>query len=408
MPPYDDASAAVNTQPLPPVPANTRIDFLSVLLALAKAKRRVLLMTFGGLLLGVLLSFIMKPTYIAAAAILLPQQASSAASLMGQLGAFSGASLSAGLGLKSPADMYIGILESDTIADRVIASCNLRQRYKTRTLVDTRVALQTHTIFESGKDGLIHLSVKDTDPNIASQIANRYLDQLYEVNSDLVTGEAAQRKNFYEHRLAEERQALAEAEVALRNTQQKTGVIQLSVQAASVINSIARTRAELASRQVALQSAQTYRTAENPEVMQLQHEIAALRANLAELEKNQQAVGAGPSDVPASLLPEAALQYERQARELKYHETLFDLLTRQSEAAKLDEAKSAPVLQVVDRATPPDRKSGPPRKLLTLSSAAFGFLLASVWTLLELFLQRLEAIPEQAKKLQEIRSALRF
>jgi tyrosine-protein kinase Etk/Wzc len=410
MPSYIDNTSAEDTQLMHSTAAEDRIDFLSVLVVLAKNKYRVLIMTAGGLAVGIALSLLLKPTFTATAIILPPQQSTSLASaFLGQLGAFSGAaSLGGGLGLKSPGDMYIGILESNTIADQVIATCNLRERYKTKTLVDTRVILQRNTAFESGKDSLIHLSVKDPDPKIASQIANSYLDQLYQVNSDLATSEAGQRRSFYDRRLSEEKQALSDAEVAMRNTQQKTGVIQLSGQAASIIGAIAQARAGLASREVELQSMQTFATGENPQIIQLQEEIAALKKNLVQLENSQQSIQPGDLQIPAGQLPEAALQYERQVRDLKYHETLFDLLTRQNEAAKLDEAKSAPILQVVDRAIPPDRKSGPSRKLLSLGFTAFGFLLSLAWGLTELFLERLRQVPEKARKLDEIRSAIRF
>jgi tyrosine-protein kinase Etk/Wzc len=409
MPSYIDDPNAVVTQPLHSTETGGRINLLTVVLVLARTKRRVMLMTGGGLAVGILLSFVLKPTYTATAIILPPLQSTSAASaLMGQLGSLSGGGgLSAGLGLKSPADMYIGILESRTIADNVIVACNLRERYKTTTLVDAELALAGHVTFESGKDNLIHLAVKDSDPKMASNIANRYLDQLYGVNSELATGEAAQRKNFYDRRIGEEKQALSDAEEALRNTQQKTGIIQFNGQAASIISAVAQARAELASREVELKSIETFATESNPEVIQLQQEIAALQANLEQLERSQRSIQPGELQIPAGQLPESALQYERQARELKYHETLFDLLTRQSEAAKLDEAKSAPILQIVDHAIPPDRKSGPSRKLLTLGFAAFGFLLALAWGLVELFLDHLRSVPEQANKLNEIRAALR-
>jgi tyrosine-protein kinase Etk/Wzc len=409
MPFHIDDPNAVNTQPLHSTATLSRIDLLTVIVVLAKTRRRVMLMTAGGLAIGIILSFVLKPTYTAEAVIIPPQQSTSTAALMGQVGALAGgAALSGGmLGLKSPADMYVGILESRTIADNVIAACNLRQRYKTKTLVDTEAALQRHTTFESGKDNLIHLSVKDSDPKVASAIANSYLDQLYDVNSKLETGEAAQRNNFYDLRLAEEKRALSDAEEALRSTQQKTGLIQFSGQAASIINAIAQARAQVANREVALQSAEIYEAEDNPDVIRLRGEIAALKSHVADLEKSQQSVQPGQLQIPGGQLPEAALLYERQARELKYHETLFELLTKQSEAAKLDEAKSAPILQIVDHAIPPDRKSGPSRKLLAIGFTAFGFLVAVAWGLFELFLERLRLVPEQAQKLDEIRSALK-
>jgi tyrosine-protein kinase Etk/Wzc len=390
-------------------PYEETIDLWGVLLALGSNWRWIAGLTTAGLIAGVIISMVLKPTFTAEAIILPPQQStSSASSLIGQLGMIAGISGGGGasaLGLKNPADMYIGILQSRTIADNIIFRFHLKDLYKTKTLVDARAALEKHVKLESGKDSLIHLSVKDHDPNRASDIANGFLDELYKTNSRLVTSEAGQRRLFYDQRLSEEKEALAGAELELKKTQQKTGLIQLSGQAIAIINAIAQARAQVASSEVDLQSIRTYATQENPEVIRLEEQIAALRSNLASLENNQRTIQPGDIQVPTGQLPEAALEYERQTRELKYHATLYDLLARQSEAARLDEAKSAPFVQVVDRAIPPDKKSGPSRKLITIGLAFFGFFSACLWSLARAALRRMRDDPEGAQKLNDLKSA---
>lgn len=389
------------------MPTEEGIDLWGVLLIFARHWRRILLVSIVALALGAAVSLLLRPTFTATAVIMPPQQAmSTSASVLGQLGSLAGvAGFGASLGLKSPAEMYIGVLESRTVADRVISSCHLQNEYKTKTFVDTRYQLQKYARFETGKDGLIHLSVKDNDPKQASAIANSFLDQLYALNSELVSGEAAQRRAFYENRLNEEKDALNQAEDAMRDTQRKTGLIQLSGQASMIISGIAQARAELVSREVDLQSMQTYATDENPNIIRVREEISALKANLEKLENSQKALSPGDIQVPAGRIPDVALTYERQLRELKYHEALYDLLTRQSEAARLDEAKSAPILQIVDRAVPPDKKSGPPRTLITAGFGVFGFIVACFWCLAAAALERMNRNPEQAAKIQQLKSA---
>lgn len=390
-------------------PHEETVDSWGVLLVLASNWRWIAGFTVVGIIAGVTLSLVLKPTFTAEAIILPPQQStSSASSIMGQLGMITGLSGAAGLTLKSPADLYIGILQSRTIADNIISRFRLNDLYRTKTLVDTRAALQKQVKFESGKDSLIHISVKDYDPNRASAIANGFLDELYKTNSLLATSEAGQRRLFYDKRLADEKDALARAESELKNTQQKTGLIQLSGQAASIIGSIAQARAQVVGREVELQSILTYATPENPDAVRLGREIASLRSHLADLENSQRAIQPGDIQVPTGQLPEAALQYGRQTRELKYHETLYDLLSRQSEAAHLDEAKSAPVIQVVDRAIPPDKKSGPSRIMITLGFAMFGFFSACLLSFARAAFKRMKGDSERARKLNEIRSALGF
>ena len=261
-------------------PYEETIDLWGVLLVLGSNWRWIAGLTMAGLIAGVVISMVLKPTFTAEAIILPPQQTtSSVSSLMGQIGMMTGLSGASAFGLKSPADMYIGILESRTIADNLISRFQLKDLYRTKTLVDARVALQRHVKFESGKDSLIHISVKDRDPNRASEIANGYVDELYKMNSQLATSEAGQRRSFYDQRLTQEKEALARAELDLKKTQQKTGLIQLSGQAASIIDSIAQARAQVASREVELQSIRTYATQENPDVVRLEEEIAAQRSN---------------------------------------------------------------------------------------------------------------------------------
>lgn len=385
------------------------VNAWAVLLVLARNLRRVAVTTFIFLLIGVLTALLLRPYFIATAIILPPQQQSSSASaLVGQLGSLAGlAGGGAGaLGLKSPADMYIGILESREIADGLISRFHLRELFKTKTEVDTRAALDRHVKLTSGKDGLIHINVRYENPNIASELANGYVDELYSQNARMVVSEAAQRRAFFDQQLQQEQSALIAAEDALRNTEQKTGLIQLNGQAETIIRSIADTRAEISAREVELQSMLTSATEENPDVIRLKKEILALESHLTELENSQTKLQPGNIQVPAEQVPEAALEYERKVRDVRYHETLFDLLSKEYEAARIDEAKSAPIIQVVDRAIPPDKKSGPSRRLLTLGFAFTGFCLACLWALLKDKLRRMEEVPEQAEKLEQLRLAI--
>ena len=325
--------------------------------------------------------------------------------VMGQLGALLGSG--SGMSLKNPADMYVGLLQSRTIADRIIARFSLMSVYRTKRMQDTRAALAKQVNFEAAKDGLIHISVTDHSPQRASDIANAFVDELYAMNSTLAISEAAQRRVFFDQQLKEEKAALAAAEGDLKTTQERTGLIQLSGQAESIIRSIAELRAQISSREVEMEAMRTFATDQNPDVTMLQQEISGLRQQLAKLEDDQQRLAPGDTQVPAGRVPADALEYAQKLREVKYHETLFDLLSRQYEAARIDEAKSAPIIQVVDRAVPPDRKSGPHGLLITLGAGVVGFLLACLLAFLQRAWRRLGEAPESAAKLHELEQAVR-
>jgi tyrosine-protein kinase Etk/Wzc len=368
------------------------VDVLDILLVLVSRRRFIGLATLSTFLLSVVLSLLLRPNFTATALIMPPQQSSSSAGLLSQLGSLAamGGGASASLGLKTPADMYVGILQSRTIADEIISRFKLKNIYKTKKMQDTRAVLKSHTTIESGKDGLIQISVVDHDAQRASDLANAYVAELYSMNSNLAITEAAQRRVFFDQQLDGEKKALATAEEDLRATQQKTGLIQLSGQALMIIQSIGQLRAQIASREVELQSVHAFATDQNPEVTRLNGEISTMRQQLAKLENDQQGVvQPGNIALPAGRVAEDSLEYSRKLREVKYHETLFDLLSRQYEAARIDEAKSAPIIQVIDQAVPPDTKSGPHGSLIALGFTVVAFLLSSAFVYIQAGLDKI-------------------
>jgi len=384
------------------------IDFLDTALVLANEKRLILFVTLAMMAAAALVSFLIRPTFTASATILPPQQQqqsilSNMAGPAGSIAALGGGAASL---FKNPADLYVGILQSRTIADRLIDTFNLKSAYEVKTLADARKTLEGNTAIEAAKNGLILITVTDRSPHRASDLANAYIDELHNLNSTLAITEAAQRRVFFDQELASEKKALSDAEDDLKLTQQKTGLIQLSGQSQEIIQNIAQVRAEISSREVELQSLKTFATDQNPEAIRVQQEINTLRGQLANLENSQRNMAPGDISVPAGQVPEAMLEYERKFREVHYHEALYELLTNQYEAARIDEAKSAPLIQVVDRAVPPEKKSGPHRALIALEAGFAGFILACIWVLVRHGYRRMKQLPENEVRLQELRQTL--
>ena len=389
------------------------VDLFDFLLVLSEARRTIAICMLVFVVLGVAISLLAKPRFSATSLIMPPQQGQSLATMMGQLNAL--ASLTGGGGgglgsqLKTPVDMYVGMLESRTIADHLISRFHLQDLYKTRRMEDTRAVLKSNTRFLAGKDGLIHIIVDDHDPNRSSEMANAYVDELYAMNSHLATTEAAQRRVFFDQELGDEKGALAIAENELKQTAEKTGVIQLGGQAEAIIRSLAVLRAEIASREVQINSMRLFATDQNPVAIRAQEEINSLRNQLARLEKDPRNPElASTFGIPAGRVPAVALEYARKLREVKYHETLFELLAKQYEAARIDEAKAAPIIQVVDRAVPPDRKSGPHRAWIVLGCGFIGFCIGYLLAASTRAFRRAAEVPEYAIKIARLRSGFHF
>jgi uncharacterized protein involved in exopolysaccharide biosynthesis len=338
-----------------------------LLTALYARKRLIAVVTLAGAILSAAIALLLPARYSAEAVIMPPPQEDSIASaVLGQLGGV--ASLGErSLGLKSPSDIYVGIVKSRTVADAIIERFHLKSLYGEKTMDDTRRRLAGRSEIDAGKDTLIKIAVEDGDPKRAADLANAYVKELYRQNSHLALTESAQRRLFFEHELATEREALAGAEEALKRSQQQTGMLQVNTQVEVAIRGIAELQAEIASREIALKTLTVAATENNPEVIQLNTELNGMREQLRQLEMARNR--AGNPLIPTSSIPQLGLDYVRLLRELQYHETLFELLAKQFEAAKIDEAKQAPVIQIVDQAVPADKKSWPPRALLTAAGA---------------------------------------
>src|SRR5712692_9727220 len=303
-----------------------RIHFPDHLIILAK--RKWFIFTFVGCVavLSAGISLLLPKTYTANAKIMPPQQnqsmgAVAALSQLGPLAALAGQ----GLGLRNPSDLYIAMLRSRTVADDLIDRFSLMSVYKQKLREYARGRLEAATEIKAGtKDGIISISVDDRDPRRAADLANGYVDELEKLTKTLAVTEASKRRFFFEREVKMAGDELANAELALKQTQEKTGLILLDSQSRAIIESLTSLRARVAAQEVQVQMMRTFATAENPDLVRAQEELAALRDQLGKLERGQ---GKGSvADVPIENVPTAGLEYIRKLRDVKYREALFELL----------------------------------------------------------------------------------
>ena len=351
------------------------ISLLDLLIVLAKHKRLLIGLPVAFATLALAYGLIAKPVFEAKTTILPPQQQqSSAASMLASLGGLAGAA-GASLGIKNPNDLYIAMLQSQVVSNKLIERFKLKDIYEAKTLTDARKALAESSKIASGKDGLISIAVEDYSPQRAAQIANAYVEELKALSKTLAVTEAGQRRLFFENQLNKTRKDLADAEIALKQTQEKTGVLQLEAQGKATMEALANLRAQIATRQVQLAAMKNFATEQNPDYQRIQAELRGLQQQLTELTK-----GGNEDDVlvARAKAPEVAVEYLRKVRNLKYQETLFELMAKQFEMAKLDEARDGASIQVLDVATPPEKKSKPKRAMLILIAGISGFFLACI------------------------------
>ena len=348
-----------------------------------RERRFVVLFTAVFAIVACIVAFLIPKQYTARALVMPPSQNQGSMSnmLLGQLGSLAGMGAK-DLGLKNPTDLYIGILHSRTVADALIQQFNLASVYQKDHISDLRQKLKNRTDIIATKESLIQITVSDRDPKRAADMANAYVAELQKLSNTLAVTEAAQRRVFYEQQLQQAKNQLGDAEVALKQTQERTGVLELNSQARAIIDAVANVKAEIAAKEVKIQSMRSFTTEQNPELQAQEQQLAALNTQLAKLTKQQPGTAdQGDLAIPSKNIPEVGLEYIRRYRDVKYYETVYGLVAKQYELARMDEAKEGGLVQVVDSAVTPDKKSWPPRAIIILLATVAGFLIAAGWVI---------------------------
>ena len=342
-------------------------------------------------LIGLGAAFAWPPTFTART-LFLPQQqqqnlAATALTSLGALGSLAGAAA----GVRNPADQYVALMQSAMVMDRIIDQFDLMRVYDEEYRVDARKELSKSVRMTLGKkDGLISVEVDDESPKRAADMANAYVVELRRLTQVLALTEAQQRRVFFEAQLTQTRERLTLAQQALQASGFSSGALRAEPRAAA--EGYAKLRAEVTAAEVRLQALRRNLVDGAPEVQQQLGIVSTLRSELAKLE------------VPGDRTNDPG--YVSKYREFKYQETLFELFARQYEMARLDEARDGTLIQVVDVATPPEKKSKPKRAVIALAVSAGTLLILIAWLMLRHILRQPAEGGGPAFVVSELRAAL--
>jgi uncharacterized protein involved in exopolysaccharide biosynthesis len=373
------------------------ISLIDLLVVLARHRLAVLGLPLAFACAAVAATLLMRDVYTASASVVPVQQAQSnpAAALIGQLdlGGF-GSALN-----NRTAELFARILQSRKVGEEVVGKFKLVVRYEAKTPAEALAVLAKKIEVDiDNKSGIVKLSVDDWNPAVSADMANYFVDRLKQATREITLSEATQRRVFYEQQLALARTRHRQTEADFKAYQTTTGVFGLDQQAGNTLGLIAKLDAEITAKEIQLRILRTTMTDGNPQVQAVLENIKGLRGRMATLKNTK-------SDADSSLgqLSAVSTEYSRLLRELKYQESVVDLLTKQYEMAKLDEAKNAPVVQVLDFAVAPEEHSKPKRKLIVLGALFAGGLMGVLYAFMaEAYLQARRE-PEQAAKLDQIR-----
>ena len=371
-------------------------DEISLLDFLQTIVDNLRLLVLGPLAVGITalgISYLIPPTYTAKTQFLPPQQQqSAAASMLASLGSLGGLAGAVG-GIKNPADQFLAYMKSVTVQDALIERFKLLERYEAKTKTDARLALKENVRAASGKDGLISVEVDDKDPKFAAELANAHVEELGKLLGKLATTEAQQRRLFFEKQLTQAKEKLIQSEIELKSTGVSGSVLKSNP--ASAVAAVAGLQAGVTAQEVKLGAMRGYLAETAPEFKQALNELANLKAQLAKQEK----------DTPSNSNMSAQGDYVSKYREFKYNETLFELFAKQFEIAKVDESREGAVIQTLDAAQPPEKKSKPKKALIAIiATLAAGFALL-LFVFIRQALSNAGKDQESANKLNQLKAS---
>lgn len=378
------------------------VGFIDIIIILAKYKKIVVGFPIAVAVVAAAISLLLPEVFKATTKVLPPQQSQSgAAAILSQLGGLAGSA-----GMKSPNDLYIGMLKSRTIADNLIAKHGLKAVYDTTSDDKARKRLEDDTVISAGKDGLITIEVESEELKRAAPLANSYVSELLQLTKVLAVTEASQRRLFFEQQLERSKNNLASAEVALKGALDTRGVISVDAESRAIVETVGRLRAQISAKDIQLSSMQAFVTSTNPEYRRVAEELASLRAELGKLENGRPAEKTDSRGDAGG--KQIGLENIKLLRDVKYHQMLYELLAKQYEMARLDEAKEPSMIQVLDIAVDPERKVKPKRALIVLFSTIVAFVLALCYAIVVELHRRSIGTPIGAEQWSEFRSHLRF
>ena len=391
------SSATPDSDPVSTLDTSSEdVGLLDIALVFAENIRTLVFVPLGAGLVALVISFMITPSFTGTAKLMPPkQQQGIAAALTSQLGALAGIVGGAG-GIRNPGDQYVGLLKSRTISDAMVEQFQLKELYKAELMEGARKELEDQTrITSNAKDGLITIEVDDHDPKRAADMANGYIEELQKLMKRLAVTEAGERRLFFEEQLRQAKDNLAKAEMELR--QSGVSAATLRTVPAAALNTLSQLRAQITLQEIRIAALRASMTEANPEFRNAISELAALRAELSKAEERNSVGLSGDGSA-----------YFTRYRNFKYFETLYDLMAKQYELARLEEARDGFIIQVVDKALRPERKSKPKKALIAVLTTLATLVVTALALLARAALNSLAKDDASSRKLSRVKQLVRL
>lgn len=382
------------------------INIFDYLIVLAKRKKLIVFVTLFFAVIALIHTYTTPLIYTAKTTVLPPiRTKSNIQQMLGELPGFNLAGLSDNSSSLTDPNVLTEILNTRTVSEIVESKLRSMEKYKD---IKSLKGLTSKIALGPNKENPSHaiiISVKNKDPELAADIANIAVEALNECMQQIAITSTSQKRLFYEEQLKEARENLIKAEQDMAEFQEKTGILKVENQTGAVLESIFKIKSQISAKEVDLRVMKSYSSPSNPDLQKEEEAIRALKIELAKLVNKE-----GNSRDPLMSLdkmPSISRDYIRKLRELEFHQKIFNLMLNQYESAKVEEAHSPLILQVIERAVAPSKATRQIfKKLVIITFTAF-FLSVLAAFFLE-YIEKQLAIEENRDRVKTIKKYLSF
>ena len=381
------------------------INFLDIIISIARHKRLILSITFAAAFLSAIYSLFLPSRYLATTEIMLPGQANSSSMFLERIGNMMGVGQESPLIFNKP--VMTKMIKSRPVIEKFIEKFEIMKGFdkgKSREDVEKFVSKSIKAEFDK-KTSLTIISVINSDPVLAADMANSLVELLSDQIQKMSMAEATQKRLFFENQLIKAKENLIKAEETMMGFQKTTGVIEAKTQTEAILEQIAGLRGMIISNEVQLSVMKTYSTENNPDLQILEGQIKALKDALSKIETNDEK---NSNQVALTDIPSVGTDYIRKLRDLKLAEKIYEVVIKQYETAKLDEAKSPMILHVIEKAVPPEIRFAPARRKIVTINTVTAFLFTIILVFVLEFIRKQKTSDEFNQKITVIKELLSF
>lgn len=398
------------------------VSLLDLLVILVRQRFFIIKFTAVFAVLAIIYSLLATPIYKSTLQIM-PPGGDAKSGAVAMLAASGLGELAGGIGA-SQGDTVVGITKSTVVLDRVIdknelltrksngfsligtvkglfSSSDGEKKPQMRTRVRAALSEQIQSAADK-KSSIISVTVSDTSPEMAVQLAQSVFDETLHVMQDVAVTPSAQQRLFIEEQLKENNKALIEAEKNLTSFLKNTGMSSPSG-TPSDIGSLGALQARMVAKEIEIKAARRFATDANPQLKKLQAEYNAIKK---QFEDNKGLTAAASPTGDVKNITESSLQYATLFREYKFRESLVTILLRQYETAKLRESQDPVVIQLLSPPTYPEIRSKPERRKIVVLATLLGGFLAVFAAFIRHFLSMSAKDPEVATKIEFVKKAI--